>query len=377
MRTESLPEGFSTGLWMGHKPKTLNLIKQVGVKELIGLPLNKGLVYWQVRAERGDEKIRTPIFKTEILTLYPPAPLQPLNQGVVRLRHSEEKTTLKWFKHQEFNSVTVEIVAPEDNQKSVFRDNLSTNEISLNLAPSKYQWRLVGNTKYNNSDFASDWYSFEVSVRSQINIGLKWTENTQSMQNFVGEIPMLNLQWSATNENFVRNYRVRVWPENQTHKSGTVQTVTDKLFSVRLQESGRYLTSIEALDDEGENLGSTGQRRFEVKPLPLLPPLRLESSQKNNWIESDDEGNIKLVWNNLDEAQSYVLKLADKKGDKIIDEVTMENEKSLTDLLPGNYDLVLFAMDKYGRPGEKKHWTVIVPEPTQLIMPKIKKREVE
>jgi hypothetical protein len=374
---ESLPEGFTTELWMGHKPQSLSLITRGGISEIVGPRLDKGVRYWQVRAKRGPETIQTAVVKTEVVTRYPPAPLQPVNQALIRLRHPEDKTKLMWFKHQDFTSITVEIADLDDTKKMVFRDSLVENQISLNLAPRKYQWRFTGHTKDTETQFLSAWYYFEIVLRSQINVGLQWTENTLSTQNFVGETPMLNLQWLASNTDLIRNYRVRIWPENQTREHAVVQTLTDKLYSVRLPASGRYMASIDALDDEGEHLGSTGQRRFEVKPLPLLPQLKLETSQKNNWVETDAEGNINLMWAKLDEAQSYVLRLADRNGEKIRDEVLEQNERSLIDLLPGNYNLTLFAIDKYGRQGEKRHWPLIVPEPTQLLMPKIKKWEVE
>ena len=96
------------------------------------------------------------------------------------------------------------------------------------------------------------------------------------------------------------------------------------------------------------------------------------------------QGNLSLTWQGLAGAKKYFISLKDSQGQNLSQQNLPENETepsirriSFSDLMPGSYQVEIYALDSYGRksnvdPPRK----LSVPDNSGLSAPKLKKVKV-
>lgn len=344
------------------------------------VPVQPGFLYWQIVTKEADGKdaFATPIVRHEVRSRFAPSPVFPADKGLVRLKRPGDAVELKWFKPAEYSAVAVEVFADAGLRKSVYSetfDKADSHRMGA-LAPGTYWWRLKGLLKEGQPPVTGTVVSFVVDERRNLRIPIEWDAETETVQKYVDQ-PILNLSWKAGPAGLARSYRVRVAAEGESLDAAVPQIVSDAHWSAKVAKPGRYVASVEALDDEAEKIGSAGPRRFEVRPQPLLPRIRLDSGG-DDVLRTDGDGTIRIAWGRVDGARSYRLSLSTKDGRIVQQEELIDAEREIKELLPGTYELTVVAVDEYGRAGEAgTPYTVVVPESAALESPRIRRVEVE
>lgn len=343
------------------------------------ISLKPGFFYWQIVAKdsTGKEIFQTPITRHEVHTRFAPSPVFPSDKGLVRLKQTGDPVEVKWFKPAEYSAVTVEIFSDAELKKAVFAETFDKKDSHQlgTLAPGTYHWRLKGTLKDGGDAVTSAVATFVVNTKANMKIPVEWDGDTETIQSYIDQ-PVLNLSWK-TGSTIARSYRVKIAPEGENVEQASPQVISDPHWSAKVSKPGRYIAMIEALDDEAEKVGSVGPRRFEVRPQPLLPRIRL-TSHTDDVAQADDEGSIKLAWGAVEGAVGYRLTLVTKDGKPVQQEDVQGAVREIKDLLPGVYKLSISAVDDHGRLGEKgEPLVIVVPESAALESPKIRKVEVE
>ena len=151
--------------------------------------------------------------------------------------------------------------------------------------------------------------------------------------------------------------------------------IKDTKAEATLEKPGRYIASLEAVDKEGNIIGSSQQRKISVAPLPLLAPPKLIPLEGDLMAQSD--GSATLQWEKIDDAKEYMLTISNNDGKELKTLKYKANSTALRNLMPGEYQLTLTAIDQHGRNSEGSTMRkLIVPDKSNLKAPTLKKIKV-
>lgn len=363
-------------LLSGPSPELMTLQRKGPDGNESNLKIHAGHIFWQLQAKLGKKIVSsTPVYKTNIVYRYPPAPLSPLANGTIRLKQSSDLVQLSWFKDAEYRDVTIEIYQDKALKKILFSEKKSENTVSLNLAKGDYYWRLIGwpADSKESQPVVSSTYMFSVNYKNLEKSSITWDSQVEGTQYFVGEKGFLSLAWSVKSDNPVKFYRVWVSEEGKDLSEASVRIFNESSINIKLEKPGRYMAAIEAVDEDVEVIAKTSIRNFDIRALPLLSPPQINETE----LIGNEEGNVNLSWLPIEGAVSYQILLQDVRGQVLEKEDISQVEKSFIGLMPGSYVLKISAMDRYARLGRTQEMRVTVPVPAQLISPKIKKWEVD
>ena len=88
-------------------------------------------------------------------------------------------------------------------------------------------------------------------------------------------------------------------------------------------------------------------------------------------------GKLDLKWTKLEGAKDYWIVFSDKQGKEIRRGKFLTANTSMVNLMPGEYQIEVFATDQFGREGQKgAPRQVVVPNNSGLKAPKLKKIKV-
>jgi hypothetical protein len=133
---------------------------------------------------------------------------------------------------------------------------------------------------------------------------------------------------------------------------------------------------VEAYDSEGDRIGTSEIKSFEVAALPLLEAPELDLPEGGEFIARPD-GSLFLQWDGLAGAKDYQVLVRDSAGSIVTEQTTTTPSFKLTNLLPGNYTLQIGATDPYGRRGGlTPARRVTVPNKSEVQAPKLRKIKV-
>lgn len=340
-----------------------------------------GIYYWKLKAyEKGTQKLlaETNVYKTEIVGRFPPTPIAPVPNFTVQTRHSAEKITLRWNASQEYKNIFVELQNENSKQKVVnqrFPASQDFYEIP-NLPLGNYSWRLTAYPEDGGRPISGPINKFSINQKRLIKIPVIWNANLQATQYFVNTEPKLTLMWEPDTSERVVKWRTHIAPEGIDLNKAEIADTTQIKFDKVMTKPGRYLAYVEALDEEGDNIGTSEVRTFAVASLPLLTAPELLPDDGSEYLARPD-GSLPLQWEPLDGAQNYQISVSDKDGKIIVEHSASLPSFTLTNLMPGQYTIQVGATDTYGRKGaisEKR--SILVPDKSEVQAPKLKKIKV-
>lgn len=371
--------GSKYEFWLGPSRKAIQKIKTISANQL-SLPLIPGNYFWKVNPiTMGKNKIESEVSKFKITQRNPPMPMAPNAGAYIKTKNLSEKVQFTWRVSFPYEKVEIEIFDDISKHKIVQKESLkNTNQfLSDNLFPGTYYWQLKGFPDEQSEPVTSALLTFTIEQRQKLNLPLAWSDQTETNQFFIGDSPVINLNWSSIQHPAFKAFKIKLTKLGDLASSSTIEIAKDNKFYKRLNESGRYIASIEALDDEGEKIATLPARSFEIRPMPLLNAIQFLNVKETS-LKSDNFGNIKIEWQIIDQALAYRFTLHKANGDTIQQENVKENSIEFKDLLPGFYKFVVQGIDQFGRPGDKsKTLTLFVPNENILNAPKIKKMEVD
>lgn len=378
------PQNSKVQLWTGSTRKSLQLSKTTSDLTANELEhnINLGKFYWKLVATNEQGKIlgESPVYRNEILPRMTPAVIFPQADAKIPVTTDLFDLSFKWQKTDQTQSMTLEVWSDENLQQLVTEKNFTVedNFTVPSLKEGSYYWRL--NTRFIDDEkpFIGKVEKFTIykqilqKTKAQVDVawGMDESENTQF---FISE-PQLNLKWNASKPEEVAQWRLKIIDEALGLDQQIVKQFDSNQSQLPVAKPGRYIASIEALDKEGDVIGSALPRKIEVSPLPLLPTPQFVNEGTN--LQASNDGKMDLQWKETPGAKEYILSIF-KNGKELRKSNYSKSSTSLKNLMPGEYEVQLQAVDIHGRPSEGSDTRkIIVPDKSGLKAPSLKKIKV-
>lgn len=367
-------------LWTGFSRGALKRLTEFSSRDgETAAALPAGQVFWQLRLIGKDKKLlaSTSPERIEIREIGAPQILYPAHGAVIRFKGADHSLEARWFKPPEFDRVQVQLLSKEGGEVFLDQEIHGADSVRVpSLSAGEYVLRTRVFLPGQADSFATTQSIFSVTEKAKTRVNIEWDPRFSLNQEYLGEVPELKAGWKTPESAKVNTWRLSIVPEGRDIASVDPEIVQSTSVTRSLKEPGRYNLRVEALDEESERIGISQVRSVIVRPLPLLPRVRL--SGQTSPLEASADGSVKLTWDKIESALIYRLVMATAAGQVVLSEDLRETEFSVTDLMPGRYTVSIVGVDGHGRSGDKgQPFTVIVPEQAQLASPKLKKVRVE
>lgn len=373
-------EGLPIELWMGAQRKMLKLQSRIlnTPEAEIRADLKPGKYFWQLKSPSSGE---TQIQRLEVISLLSPQPLTPVSGQNIIFEKDPGSLELSWSHPPGTESVTLEIAKDAAFTQVIQTEVIpSSKTFSLrNLSKGKYYWRVSSYYPKYQQMASSPIWNFEIEIGTRKLTNVLWSENL-GHENFFVDRPKLNLAWKESEEGRAKSWIIRLAPSEQelanpnSNQTLKIETQNQNIESP-LPQSGRWLASVEGLDSAGNRVSKSEVREFQLSPLPLIAaPLLLPLEGE---FKSTPRGDLKLEWAPVAGAVEYWVVLKNSDGKDLQSKKVSKNNMSLDDLMPGSYELELYAKDEFGRKSQAgSSRKLVVPESSGLSAPKLRRIKV-
>jgi hypothetical protein len=357
------------------------------------LPFGKH--YWKLVAKSatGDALGESPIYRTEIQARYAPTVTFPTADVEIPASTNPFDMTFKWQKSDDTRQMTLQVWADAQLTQPIATKSFTTEDSFTlpGLKEGSYYWRMT--SYFNDSDkpVLGKMQKFSVKFTDMLKQAsmeaaapppapkpevkpLAFTMPESQLTQYFVDSPKVNMSWGAENIQNVSAYRVRLHDESQTAADVQPMEVKENKFTAPVPKPGRYIASIEAVDKDGQVVGSGTSQAITVTPMPILKaPLFIPAEGS---LQASMDGRSTLEWNKIDGATDYELVI--KKDGKELKRTKYKNTSTaIRNLLPGEYEVMISAQDSYGRAGETGPVRkLIVPDKSNLKAPTLKKIKV-
>ncbi|AFY00751.1 hypothetical protein [Bdellovibrio bacteriovorus] len=386
---QGFPPNSNITLWVGPSRKQLKpLMKAAPNANQLMASLPFGRHYWKLVATnpQGSVAAESAIYKTEVLARYAPTMVFPTADAEVPAVQTPYDMTFKWQKGDDTRQMTLELWADEQ-LKNKISTNTFTKEESFTapgLKAGTYFWRMTTYFVDTEKPAIGKVQKFTIKPASQVNakvefvpVQINFTMPEKDMVQYYVEKPRLGLSWKVDKTENVSAWRVKYHTEEEDPalaQSFDVKEVQNTQVQAPVARPGRYIASIEALNKEGKVLGTTSSQILTVSPLPLLNAPSFTPAEGT--LQASMDGRTQLTWNPVEGAKEYWLTIR-KDGKELKRSKYMQNSTALKNLLPGEYEVELIAVDSYGRnsqagPARK----LLVPDKSNVRAPTLKKIKV-
>ncbi len=386
---QGFPANSNVTLWVGPSRKQLKpLMKAAPNANQLMASLPFGRHYWKLVATnpQGSVAAESTIYKTEILARYAPTMVFPTADAEVPAVQTPYDMTFKWQKGDDTRQMTLELWADEQ-LKNKISSNTFTKEESFTapgLKGGTYFWRMTTYFVDTEKPALGKVQKFTIKPANQVQakvefvpVQINFTMPEKDMVQYYVEKPRLGLSWKADKAENVSAWRVKYHTEEEDPalaQSFDVKEVQNTQVQAPVARPGRYIASIEALNKDGKVLGTTSSQILTVSPLPLLEAPSFTPAEGT--LQASMDGRTQLTWNAIEGAKEYWLTIR-KDGKELKRSKYMQNSTALKNLLPGEYEVELIAVDTYGRnsqagPARK----LLVPDKSNVRAPTLKKIKV-
>jgi hypothetical protein len=384
------PAETQVSLWVGRTRREMREFSKAAVGESeINVKMPFGRHYWKLVAKTPDGKVfgESPVYKTEVVARYAPTVVFPTADAEVPANTSPFDMAFKWQKGDDTRQVSLEVWSDETLSKKVVSKSFA-NEDSYTLPGLKegtYYWRMTSYFTDSDKPILGKLQKFTVKPAEKVavepvkkpelipvNVAFTMPE-TQLTQYYV-ESPRVGLTWSADKMDHVVKYRVRVHTEEEDPSLVPVVDVKETKFTTNVTKPGRYIASIEAVDKDGQVVGTTTSQPVTVAPLPTLKAPNFIPAE--GALQASVDGKSQLEWSKIDGATEYWLVIK-KDGKELKRSKYSSTSTALRNLLPGEYEVGIAAQDSYGRVGESSPIRkLLVPDKSGVRAPTLKKIKV-
>ncbi|AZZ37701.1 hypothetical protein CIK05_13145 [Bdellovibrio sp. qaytius] len=251
----------------------------------------------------------------------------------------------------------------------------------IDLAPGDYFFRMSALFDGETKPVSGKIEKFTISVNRKIDpdtIGvnlISWGEVLE--QQFYIDQPELAMTWKSELGRKISEYRIKLQSQDDPYAPAQEVRSRDLQTKTKVFKPGRYIASIQGVD-QGENVIANSQKRFfTIKELDMVKPPVILGEQV---LKASKDGDLIVKWKLANGAYKYKIRMIDEMGQqvngKLIESATVES-MNFNDLMPGIYRIELAGVDMLGRTGEVATRKVDVPEVSSLGAPKIKKLKVK
>ncbi len=383
---KGFPGGLKVSLYVGLSRKDMKEWTNVSVlgenSFKTALPLGKP--YWKLVAkdpQNNKTLVESSIYRTEIQARYAPTMIFPLVDAKIPINKTSSDMTFKWQKGDETSHVVLEIAKDPSLKQKVATKNFTTEDSFTlpALTEGEYYWRMSSYFEGSEKPIIGNVQKFTVTKLEEKSIqkdpvAISWTVPEDKIQ-FYLESPKLGLSWSVNRPADVASWRLKYFEEGADPSKVQTLEVKDTKAETTVEKSGRYIASLEAIDKEGNVIGTSAHRKIAVAPLPLLPPPKL--LPLDGILSAQADGRTELQWEKIDGAKEYILTISNKEGKELKSLRYASNQTALKNLMPGEYQLTLTAIDQYGRSSDGRTTrSLVVPDKSNLKAPTLKKIKV-
>lgn len=341
-----------------------------------------GKYFWKLHELNRSKKVisESNIFRIEANARYAPALVFPLEKQNVEISSSYKELELRWSKPNDAEKVLVQVYSFKNPNEPIFEKSFSDQQnVRIPISEGNYFWKASAIYKGQSNSLSSPRVQFGVSSQfkaAKPPVTVSWSNDIKNTQYFIDQ-PLADLSWASPEKDQVRQWKITIQPEDETDGEPVIKIVEAKQTQLKapLTKPGRYIASVEAIGDNNLNLASSEKRAIEIQVLPLLDAPYFLPKQGD--LQADSLGNIELTWENKPEAKEYEVVLINREGKQIKKGRFKGSSTKLVNLFPGQYQVQIRAIDKYGRLGEAGELRAVqVPEKSGVEAPKLRKIKV-
>lgn len=383
------PANTEVALWAGPTRKELKLIKKTEAGKLdLEASLAFGKHYWKLVASTADGKVagESPVYRTEVVARYAPTVVFPTADAEIPANTNPFDLSFKWQKGDDTRSVTLEVWSDPELHKSVLKKAFASEDTYTlqALKSGTYYWRMSSYFSDSDKPILSKIEKFTVKPMDQVRlealkpppvpVQVQFTIPENKTTQYYVEKPQLDLTWDVDKMDDISSFRVKVLGENEEASSVSPIEIKDKKLVAPLTKPGRYIASIEAINKDGKVVGTSTSTPLNVTPLPILSAPEFIPAQGS--LQAAADGRTQLEWSPIEGAKEYWLTVK-KNGKELKRSKYSTNTTSLKNLLPGEYEIQVSAVDSYGRLSEVlPSRKLLVPDKSGVAAPTVKKIKV-
>lgn len=385
---QGFPPNSTVTLWTGTTRKNMKEVahSDPGASQVLA-PVSFGRHFWKLVAKNASDQViaESSIYRTEVVARYSPTVTFPTADATVPATANPFDVTFRWQTTGEAQKITLEIWSDADLKNRVASQTFTTEDsfVVPALKTGTYYWRM--NSYFSDSETPMVGKVQKFSVKPEavaraeaqaalvpIEVGFTMPEN--QMTQYYVEQPQVGFSWTSNKMTDVVSWKLKFHEEGEDPSLVSPVDVKDNHFTTPVTKPGRYIASIEAINKEGLILGSTTSLPVTVAPLPKLKSPQFLPAQGP--LQASMDGRTQLQWENINGAKEYVLVIS-KDGKELRRSKYKQNTTALKNLLPGEYEVEIAAVDQYGRSSELSPVRkLVVPDKSGVRAPTLKKIKV-
>lgn len=381
------PANSEVSLWVGPTRKEMQAYaKALPGKSELATKLPFGKHYWKLVATTPQGQIlgESPVYRTEVLARYAPTVVFPTADAEIPASSNSFDMSFKWEKGDDTRSVTLEVWSDPTLKQKILSKSFSAEDAYTlpALKGGTYYWRMSSYYVDSDKPLLGKVQKFSVKPVEQVHVEamkapvvpVNVAITTPNQPQYYLDKPQVALSWNTDKTDSVASYRVKLHEQSEDPSYVNPVDVKDNKLTTPVSKPGRYIASIEALDKEGQVLGTTTSQPVDVAPLPILHAPGFLPAEGS--LQAGTDGRSMLEWTPIDGAKEYWL-VVRKNGKELKRSKYNGTSTALRNLLPGDYDVEISAVDAYGRMSETSApRKLLVPDKSGVRAPTLKKIKV-
>lgn len=406
----NVPKDLLAKVALGSDRSILNLIREVqpGQSSIVDYNLSAGFYFYKIFfINPMNNKIvaESKLQKIKIIERNMPVVINPTLNQIFDIENVKQKIEFNWTEGEFVKNYILDLYKDAGLKSRIISKNFDKHQrFSVDLPEGEYFYRLSAKFETENKLIPGRIEKFVLNRKSELSDviakpvllppqpvvaqpvkiePINWIQTNYlddrgaEEQKYVGQ-PELEMKWEALKGIKVSEYRIKLTPQNQNGSKPIELKTSQSIIKAKLLKPGRYIASIEGIDQSQKIIGSSNPKAFIVSELPMLSPPEFVDG---NSITANKKGDFQVKWLYLDGAIKFRINLFDSKGKQVFDTKYTRTGGELSakfeDLPPGEYKFEIAGMDKAGRFGAVAKKTVNVLDATYLIPPKLKPAKVK
>jgi FecR protein len=336
--------------------------------------------YWRLTGYIPEtrEPVSGPVLKFKIQTpteYNPPKILSPqANANLPYTEVTQKGVVFRWQTASGADAYQIQLKTIK-NQKSITLPEKPSPLTQMNLkdlAPGDYEWTVLSYDVNLKTLKPSAPYKFKVADINRI----EWlNDDIENVQFYYGEQPELFANWKPGPKD-TKDYRL-IWRSAEADSPQQTLNSSSTSTKTTLPKDGRYLASVEAINEQGLVVAKSSEKAFLIKVAPLLDAPAL-ASELPDPLQAGRNGRMEISWSNVDGATQYIVEIKNPKGEVVREEKINSNKTTFSKLLPGDYSVSVRGVDKAGRRGvASTERPLVVPAVSDVSAPQMKQIKVE
>lgn len=395
---EGLPQDLKVKVVIGTQRDKLTHVHETQDKQM-NLTLLPGFYFYKMYLINQQSSLPVAVSKLQRLKvierkmplLVNPSPNQFISIVSVT-SNPKYKINFEWTKGELVQNYIFEVATDKLMRSKVLAQSFDVkkNNIEADLSPATYYYRMSAVFETEGKVITGKIEQFTISLNKQMDpttIGvnlIKWVKSNEQplatdgneQQFFIGE-PYLNLKWETEIPDKIKEYKIKLISSDDPYAPSQEFSSTDLKFKTKLFKPGRYIASLQGVDQSLNVVANSSKKVVYIKELTKV---KAPSIIGEDTLTAQKNGYIKVFWKPEEGAYKYQVKLIDESG-RTLQSQTVENldspEISFTDLLPGSYMIEVAGVDMLERAGDISKRKITVLNESDIDAPKMMKVKVK